>query len=255
MNRKVGSTFSTALILFFLCTAMLGSAKAQNPSRGLSEGDTFTYSRQFIWDSYDPELTLPPNVYWAGENNSIVTVRIGDISSPIVNVEETYHFQNGTERTINFAANLQTGENDNPPLRFYALTYLLQSFKLIQSQSTAINYTDSKTYQDGSREVNVVSFLDNSDTLVNATQYPQELTWEIHYDKQTGIFVEARTKTFTHNPDNKNLNSTFQQICLITSTNVWTVPEFPSFLVLPLLMTAVAMGTLLYRKKVNQVHF
>jgi hypothetical protein len=30
-----------------------------------------------------------------------------------------------------------------------------------------------------------------------------------------------------------------------------TIPEFPSFLVLPLLMTAVAIGTLLYKKKVN----
>jgi hypothetical protein len=122
--------------------------------------------------------------------------------------------------------------------------------KLIAAKSATINETVSRSFQDEIREVNVYSTIFNSTSTENFIPFPTELVYEYYYDKQTGIIVEFKSNAVTYNPNDTSLKSTFQQFMTLESTNRWTVPEFPTrVLVIIFLSTATLLGTVVIKRK------
>jgi len=245
MNSKLVSVL--ILLLLSLFASLLCTVSAQY-TKVPSEGDTFTYERYYILESNDPKMTPPSDVYFFTWNNSIITVGVDNVSSTIVDVLITTQFQNGTQTIESLSHNIVTGYNE-PIGTIFGDSRISQNLNIIQTPQTQINYTETRTYKESTREVNVFSNTQDGWTLVDNTLYDVKNDHEICYDTQTGMCLELETKLFVYNPTNTNLNQTIQEFLVIKDTNVWVIPEFPSFIVLPILMIAVAMGALLCKKR------
>jgi len=239
------------LLLLSLFASLLCTVSAQY-TKMPSEGDTFTYERYYIWESNDPKMTPTPDVYFFTWNNSIITVGVDNVSSTIVDVLITTQFQNGTKTIESLSHNIVTGYNE-PGNTIFGDSRIPGNLNFIQTPQTQINYTETRTYKESTREVDVLSITNDGWTLVDNTLYNVTDYRKICYDAKIGIFLESESKLFVYNPTNTNLNQTIQEFVVINDTNVWAIPEFPSFLLLPLLMTAVAIGALLYRKKQSKI--
>ena len=87
------------------------------------------------------------------------------------------------------------------------------------SSSPTINDTFMMPYAGGSRLTN--HFVTNeNNTLIGAYN-----NMDIYYDQATGMMVQWRQETI-QTSGNVQTNST--QMMNITSSNVWTIPEFPA---------------------------
>jgi hypothetical protein len=236
------------LLLLLLFTSLLCTVSAQN-TKVPSEGDTFTYERYYIVESNDPKMTPTPDVYFFTWNNSIITLEVDNVSSTIVDVLITTQFQNGTKTIESLSHNIVTGYNE-PIGTIFGDPRITPNLNIIQTPQTQINYTETRTYKESTREVNVFSNSnDDGWTLVDNTLYNVTNYSKICYDAQTGMCLELESKLFVFNPTNTNLNQTIQTFLVIKDTNVWVIPEFPSLILMPLLMVAVAVGALLYKKR------
>ena len=110
------------------------------------------------------------------------------------------------------------------------------------SPHTVINVTrtETRTYFNLSRTVNVVDINYTSGSITRLTT--------LTYDRVTGFLLEYQMEQI--DPTTPAFLS-----YSVVETNIFTgepIPEFPSFLILPLLMTTMASVALLYRKKVSQ---
>lgn len=106
-----------------------------------------------------------------------------------------------------------------------------------------VNRTENRIYFGLDRTVNV---LETNSTSLSSTTIHIDV-----FDKASGMLLESQYKETS---DGVTSIASYSVI----ETNIFTgepIPEFPSFILMPLLMVAVAIGTLLYRKKVNQAHF
>jgi len=109
------------------------------------------------------------------------------------------------------------------------------------SPYTVINVTrtENRTYFNLSRTVNVVDINYTSGSITSLTT--------LIYDRVTGFLLEYQLEQIDP------LRPAFLSYSVV-ETNIFTgepIPEFPSFILLPLLMIAVAVGALLYRKKLS----
>jgi len=69
---------------------------------------------------------------------------------------------------------------------------------------------------------------------------------DAYWDKATGVLVEFSWLQFNESGGYTTEESLFYQL---VDTNLWVVPEFPSFLLLPLFMTATLLAIIVYRRK------
>jgi len=205
-----------ALLVIIIVSLLYYSANIHK-NKLLSQGDTFIYDRYYLWESNDQIITPPSNAYFFTNNNSLITLRIINISSQMLNVQMTTKFQNGTETIEHLSVNVKTGEN-NPTADFLGDTRFDKNINLIQTSATNINYTQTKVFNDIKREVNTVSTTTEGQTIFKWGQglfdnllYPTSEIKEICYDSKTGLFLKYQTKLFMYNQNNINLNATIQQ--------------------------------------------
>jgi hypothetical protein len=236
----------TFIVVILLCS-FLCSVSAKSTT-GLSDGDKFMYWRYCIWESNDPRVTSVPD-YFINENNTDITVKVNSVSSTIVNVDITSEYSDGTKDTRSFSPNIQTGENNDPPVsRYDNYPEILDNMKLIQTPQTSINNTETRIYDNSSRNVNI--FSASYGPLIVLGSYGQLYSihsYEICYDSDTGMFLELKTEIFDYNSTNPNLNNTIQQFVTLQNTNVWVIPELPSALIVSLLMITLLIGTIAFK--------
>src|SRR4030066_1653441 len=115
MKSKLVIASTVLLLLFF--TIPICAVSAQNVEL-LSEGDTFTYERYHIWESNDPNATPSPDADFFARNNSVITVKIDNVSSTEVDVHITVQYQNGTQRTEFIRHDILTGYNEPTSIVF-----------------------------------------------------------------------------------------------------------------------------------------
>lgn len=257
-NKEIGLRLKvsskTSLIAVFVAVILLGSffcsVNAQN-STGLSIGDVFSYWRYNVWESNDPNVTTASDQYITS-NNTLITVKVNSVSSPIVNVDIISEYQDGTEKTLSRSPNIVTGENDEVPAILSAVQGVFENIRLIQTQQNQINYTESRTYESSTRNVNVFSVSLGPWIVLGSNQYFSIQDYEICYDLETGMFLELKTKQYTYDSTNTNLNYTIQQFITIQDTNVWVIPEFPSVLMVSFAMIAILLVTFSFKLLKNQ---
>ena len=252
------STLITApILLLLLFVVVVGAVSAQNPEL-LSRGNTFTYERYHVWESNDPNATPSPDADFFARNNSVVTVRIDNVSSTEVDVHITVQYQNGTQRTEFVRHDILTGYNE-PTSMVFGDSRIPHNLDLIQEPQKQVDYTEARTYGEIMREVNVFSSIEDGWTMFDNTVYNVTATKKRCYDAQTGMFLESESELFTYNRNSINLNQTIHDFFVLKDTNVWvvpkppSVPDSPSVPILPLIMiataTVVVVAVVVYLKK------
>jgi hypothetical protein len=133
------------------------------------------------------------------------------------------------------------GTQQQPDVTFAVIAANLTQGDRI-SPHTVINVTrtENRTYFNLSRTVNVVDINYTSGSITSMTT--------LVYDRISGFLLEYQMEQIDP------VRPAFLSYS-VTETNIFTgepIPEFPSFLVITLLMTIVAIGALLYRKKFSK---
>jgi hypothetical protein len=246
MKSKLVTGSITLLLLFFaLFAVLICSVSAQNVEL-LSKGETFTYDRYHVWISNNPQADSEYGEDFFTRNNSIVTVRIDNVSSTIIGVQITIQYQNGTQRNESMIHDIVTGYNTRNTV--FGDSRVEGATDLIQKPQKQIDHTEARTYGDITREVNVFSIIEHGWTMFYNTVHNDTITRKFYYDAQTGMFLESESEMFIFNRNNPTLNQTIHYFFVLKDTNVWVVskppsnpPPPPSVPHLPLLLTATAI--------------
>ena len=252
------------LVLFFLLSAVVVTSSAQERIVGVAVGDWFKYGEFSVsWCSNDPNATFPPP---GGEQleemneTEWMLVSIQNISFqnifpppplPYIFLQIVKHFKDGTEKTENGSVNIETGAG--------IMVYKVISANLDVNDTiyTGPPFSTQKikemvvrTYPDGERQTNHL----NMTQKWNITRYMD--SWTIngtgeafvnyYWDRSTGILVEHSYEVIEQVGEYLTILSTSYRI---TESNVWTVPEFPTWTSTLLVLTAITAVIVIYKRR------
>jgi len=214
---------------------------------GVDVGDTCRYDDiGFNWSSTDPNATPPLGIEFFNETEWIFAI-VTDVSVPVVTVETITRLKNGTEETSGGYIDVDTGETEN-------MTYWLIAANLgpgdpiytSASYSTwIINETIPRYYQYETRDTNHLNIpyeIPAPPPPYIYLGYVQNYYW----DKATGILTEMHY-TFTN--QTVAYLTTWSLWIRITESNVWVVPEFPTWTSILLVSAILAVSTVAYRRR------
>jgi hypothetical protein len=235
------------------------TAEAQNVEL-LSRGDTFTYGRYHIWISNDPQANSDHTEDFFTRNNSIITLRIDNVSSTRIGVQITIRYQNGTQLAESLIHETVTGYNQ--PSNTIFGDPRASAIDLTQNPKKQIDHTETRKYGGIRRQVNVFSTEGYGWTMHYNTVHNVTIATKSCYDVQTGMFLEFDSEMFVYNRNDPSLNQTIHEFFVLEDTNVWVAPNPPSApdspSVLPLTIgaiiavaTVVFVSIMVYLKKSN----
>jgi hypothetical protein len=228
-----------SLISIFLLFALVVATSAQTRTIGVGVGNTFTYGVTVSWSSNDTTAT-PPSYLVDANNTQWAELTITAISGTNVTGQTTVLYKNTTQITSGGWADVNTGSGEN-------LTVLIISANLAKGDSIynssqynteTINETVSRTYLSGPRDTNHINVSTLSGT--------QSMTTDYYWDKSTGVAVEL-LRGFTNQTG--AYTTTWSEDLQITNSNVWTVPEFPTWTSALLILIAVTSATIIIARK------
>jgi hypothetical protein len=247
----------TLVSVFLLSAMVMTSAVAQERIVGVTVGGWFKYSDITVsWSSNDPWYpTFPPvgREYLKEMNETEwILMSIQNISwGKWVFLEIVKHFKDGTEKTENGSVDIETGTGI---MNYRIISADLNANDTIYTGSPFSNWkideTIVRTYPDGERETNhlnmtrkteIIRHMD--DSTINGTLYE---FINYYWDKATGILVE---QSYEEIEQVGEYQTTLSMTYRITESNVWTVPEFPTWtsMLLILIVLTVAIATYKWR--------
>jgi hypothetical protein len=236
MNKKVTSL---TLAFVFLLSAKVVTSSGQTRTVGVSEGDWFMYDVDFSWYSTDPSETIP----WWNETEGM-RITIVAVSGKNVSSQFTYYYSNGTQKTFGGYVNIETGEGDEIPM--FAVSADLAEHDTVYTSgwwsSAKINETIVRPYPNGVRDTNHLNI-----TII----YSSELGWQsnllnYYWDRPTGVLVESSEAVYTEVEGYVTIHYLTSRLA---ASNAWFVPEFPSYLILPLFMITTLLAVIVYKRK------
>jgi len=228
-----------AIILFLMVSSLFSIVKCQSYEIGVSKGDTFSYASGNTFYIDNQSYFQYKNETW---NERYV---IGDFSSDhILHMNLTMFYPNGTEEARLVGALIESNWTGGYSLVISPRNLGVGSSFPYNFETYSVDETVQRSYQGGSRETNVVRV--NSSAI---GYYPRYL--EFQFDKLTGVVVKwyQENVDFIYPSSTERVEYTKVSSFNLTSPPFWTIPEFPSFILMPLLMITVAMGALLYKKR------
>jgi len=239
MTRKIVSL--TLFSMFLLSAMVVTSVVAQPRVVGVSVGDWFKYRAiTGNWSSDDPNATFPL-LEWNVTEWMLMSVE--DVSGTNITFQSTYHLTNGNEVTQRGDVNIDTGDGN---VTFSTISADLNVNDTIYSSfgysTMKINETIVRAYPDSTRNVNHL----NTTMEFNVTGFYQYLSVNWYWDRSSGIFVEMAHEAIS---EAGGYTTTISVLLRITESNVWVVPEFPSYLILPLFMISTLLAVIVYRRK------
>jgi hypothetical protein len=239
MNKK---TVAAAFFLSLLCFMTIGSTSAQTLV-GVSQGDTFTYSIVFNWNSTNPNDTVPSDLLTENQTD-YYQITVDTVTSTTVGIQTTWRFQNGTLVNGTQVAEVSSGATGSIYVYAANLTAGGKLFPASTDLPWLINETIPRYYS-GS------GFRDTNHIAVNITGKTGEIYsyMSLYFDKATGIVVEySLTDVYTATP-----NQAVTLHLLLKDTNAWAIPEFPPALLLPLFMAATTIAVIFYKRKRSSI--
>ncbi|MCW4017519.1 MAG: hypothetical protein NWF00_02360 [Candidatus Bathyarchaeota archaeon] len=237
MGMKKGLVLS-AFVLVFLFALTVGSVFAQIQAvPGVSVGDTFTYESTYLWSSSNAGEVVP--AYLVAQNESTLQITVQTVTGSTAVLQQVLTYKNGTQHTSTEANEVNSGITGT--ILLYAAN--LSAGGLLFPGSTelpfVINSTSFRDYMGSFRETN---HIEVNNTGIEGIVYSY---MNLYFDKQTGVLVEYYlTNVYSDLPNQK-----VTQHMLLTNSNVWTVPELPPTLILPVLLAASTVTFVLYKKK------
>jgi hypothetical protein len=226
MRRKV---ISFGLALFLLSLSILGNACAE-ASVGVSKGDTFTYNFIAYFWSENPRATVP-DIMLLYNMTLWVRFTIADVTNLNVSYTVMGHLLNGTENNHASSADLGTGVFGFPIIGAnLGVNDPLYPSYLPSASAPKVDQTLNRVYKQSQRP------------MVHATWNDTRNHYNAYFDQKTGMPVELHVY-FTASAD-----GSAELIYELADSNVWTVPEFPTAFVVPLLAAFTLSGALVYKK-------
>jgi hypothetical protein len=230
----------SAFVLALLIASTAGCAFAQVQAvPGVSVGDTFTYQSTYLWSSTNPADVAP--AYLIAQNESTLQVTVQQVTGSTAVLGEVFTYKNGTQMSTTETDEVNSGITGTVLL--YAAN--LTAGGLLFPGATDLPFVVNGTsFRDFSGEIREINHIEVNNTGVEGTVYSY---MNLYFDKQTGVLVEYYlTTVYTSLP-----NQTVTQHLVLQDSNVWTIPEFPATIMLPVLLAASALALTVgvYRKK------
>jgi hypothetical protein len=242
-NLKTILALLATSVLILAWVAVIPNAQAQTLVVGVWPGALFVYGVKCFWSSTDPSAICPQN-YLDVNKTEWIQVNITTVNGPDVDYKQTFHFENGTEVQHSVTADMETGN---------ATSYSVPFFVLFPGNLTAneltygltINETIMRQYPSGQRETNHITTNDTNTERGGGYYYS-----DVYLDRFTGMSVETYFKSveIPINAEAVVYETTVFHSILISS-NVWLIPEIPSFLFLPLLMMITLLAVMISQKR------
>jgi len=222
-----------------MLSTMVVASSAQPRIVGVNEGDWFRYGDIIAdWSSNDPSYT-PDEGLKAWNETEYLLMSVVEVLDTYVGYQSVWHFKNGTERTDGHCTYIDTGSGNTT--MFFISAYLSTNDIIYTSGSYSnwrINETVVRTYPDGLRETNHIN--------VTSEVYDGTDTKNIWWDRTTGALVEMSIEESEYSGEYLTIESLF---FTITESNVWIIPEFPPFLLLPLFIIATLLAVIIRKRK------
>lgn len=243
------------MILTFLIIPMVGTNFVQGHNVGVSKGDVFTYAHTSFWSSDNPNDTCPQNLI---EMNATewIQVTITDVSNQVIYLVTTTHCKNGTEKSENSIinwTNIDQTQSGNSVITIFPANLNANEKVLDIENARIINQTLSRSYLNEERETNFLN-----DTRIYQTIYINHLPVNTiyysvsYYDRETGVPVEYSNEFVITKQDNVTAYTSRQiETLKLIESSVWVVPEFPSTIILALIIIPTIAGVLIYKKKTS----
>jgi hypothetical protein len=218
---KIKSILLAFLFISAFCFSSLGIVFAQNQN-SVSTGDIFTY--EVISNSNIPaiyQIVLEP------KSASSIQIQIISVDSSKINLNLTETFSNGSktswvqQKDLSFASDFPiifANLNVNDPLWDK------------ERMSPTVSSITTQSYADGDREI-IHATVASSESGYDQVKYL--------FDRKTGMPVEIQ---FIESEDVSTL-------IRLADSNVWVIPEFPSFIIIIALMVMILMSTIIYKSK------
>jgi len=223
MNSRI--VLFTLISTFLLLGLVVAAASATTRTVGVSVGNTFRCSVTVSWHSTDPSATFPSNLV-DFNNTQWGEVTVTGISGTQITGNITSHYKNGTEISTPGWVDVNTGNSLILTESFISANLAAGDSEYTSSpyNTNIINNTVTRTYLGVGRETNHLGYA-----------YPGGST-DLYWDKTTGflveVLVESTSQTFGY-------TTTSSLDVQIISSNVWTVPEFPTWT--PALLILIAL--------------
>jgi hypothetical protein len=228
-------SLSILAIILISSSLLLTTASAQTVIPGVSNGEIFTYNYNIIWASTDPSA-IPPTDLVDYNNTKEIQFKITSVSGSQIGVDFIRIFMNGTKIIQSGLINVDSGIV-TVPFGFLIIGANLNKDQRVYPSGGYQTITDTvmRSYASGQRETNVLGSGDSSGGTT------------IYFDKIRGIAVEysyeirSTLGVYTVSSTERMVN---------TNAEVWSViPEFPSTAFLMLLLIAIPIVLVAYKKK------
>jgi hypothetical protein len=235
MNKKLAKA---SVLLFLLAMTLVGTALAQTVTVGVAPGNTFQYNYRISWGSTDPSATVPSE-YVRLNQTQYIRLNIVSVDGTQINVDFTRHFTDGTEDKQNGNINVNTQVLEIPYSVMIIRAGANSGEKIYPVGGHAtLNETATRSYSIG--QVETIRYVSPEATGPNSERT------EIFYDRANGVGLEYN---LVSSETSGSYVTTTTETLMITS---WTIPEFPS--VLLLLVSVIAISILIVAVKKKHQH-
>lgn len=243
-----------ALIIVML-SAISGSALAQTRVPGVAVGDSFKYTYMLDMNVSGTQNVFPDFLQaLIDEAKSIdwVQIDIKEVSGSTVTTEMLMQFKNGTQQSTIDTTDVSTGQGNLT--MFLVAANLNPNDKIYQGNNDEIiNQTITRTYSSGTRQVNHENIIMNYDVPQDELAgfgitgpLQQTNSQDIYWDKQTGALVEMSYSMVTRSDQ---VNADISVNVALVESNVFTVPEFPSIIVVLVALAVSAISVIKFKGK------
>jgi hypothetical protein len=214
-------------ILFTLCFLVVGNVSAQTPAVGVKEGDVFVY------DVSDSIL---------GHSTTEVTVE--SVSGSKIGFSQGTTYANGTVSgpdSFDADVSVMPGAPFNPSGSLYFFFANLNVndpvYPKFPKTEIEVDKTVSRSYESGVRETNYMQYDD-------AYFFGEGTVAQVYFDKQEGVAVEISLGRIV-------ADTLYTAHLQLKSSSVWVVPvpEFPTMLILSVLIIATSLIAVVAKKR------
>jgi hypothetical protein len=225
----------TALLLCLLAITSTQTAFAQTATVGVNAGNTFTYNYTLTWESTDHSATMPSE-YAKLQDTQFIQLKIVSVEGTRVNVDFTRHFKDGSESKQNgdIDVNTQVLEIPYSDLIIRAGANSGEKIYPLGGHAT-FSETSTKSYSIGQVETIRYVSPDTTDSSFQKT--------EVYFDRARGIGLEYSIET---QETSGSYVTTTKETLTLTS---WVIPEFPSTVALMLILIAIPIVLVAYKRK------
>jgi hypothetical protein len=205
----------------------------------------------------DSDLLLPTLFQQLTEEAKAIDwtqITITSISGSSVTAQILTQFKNGTQQSGTGVTDVATGEGN---LTMFLISANLNPQDQIYSNNNAgiINETIAITYPSTERQVNhqeITMYYDVTQEELSGFNITGPLeqtnTQNIYWDKQTGSLVEMSYDMTTRSEE---INADISVKVKLIESNVYTVPEFPTMLIVIAIVVLTSMVAVKYRSKLR----